>query len=91
MSKIVLAYRIYPKPEGTSYFADDLKNQKIVLELFDYCQILEAVIYKEGWEFLIKQFGVEKLFELNQNSGWLDVENSEDFKKELERQMNVDQ
>lgn len=88
MSDTVLAYRIYPKPQGTSYYEEDLLDEQKVLELFDYCQILEASIFKEGWEFLIKQFGIEKLFELNQISGWLDVNDLSEFRDEVYSQID---
>ncbi|MBA2937217.1 hypothetical protein HZF08_02780 [Paenibacillus sp. CGMCC 1.16610] len=48
-----LAYRIYPEPFGTKYQYTDLMNKAIVEKLFDYCQILEAMISREGWDFLI--------------------------------------
>ena len=49
-----LAFYIYPIPQGTSFSANDLSTPDNVEKLFDYMQILLAVISKEGWEFLIQ-------------------------------------
>ncbi|MCY9662256.1 hypothetical protein P5G65_12430 [Paenibacillus chondroitinus] len=57
-----LAYRIYPKPFGTTYPYIDLMNKAIVEKLFDYCQILEAMISREGWNFLINYHGYQVLY-----------------------------
>ena len=53
----MLAFYLYPfepNKKFREYTEDDLKDPKIVEELFDYCQILEAYITKDGWEFLTK-------------------------------------
>ena len=44
---------MYPLPKGTVYSEDDIQTIEDVIKLFDYCQILEALISKEGWEYLI--------------------------------------
>ncbi|WGU96574.1 hypothetical protein QJQ58_10195 [Paenibacillus dendritiformis] len=74
-----LAYRIYPEPDGTIYYESDLINANTVETLFDYCQIGEAIIMEEGWQFLIRQHGIPSLFAMNAKSGWLDCENAEEF------------
>jgi hypothetical protein len=79
-----LAYRIYPLPSGTDYCEDDLCDEKEVEKLFDYAQILEVVIFKEGWEFLIAHYGYEKLFDINQKSGWFDCEDVSEFELYIE-------
>ena len=63
----VLAWYRYPEPKGKSYFEGDLKNPDIVVEIFDYCQILLAYITSNGWQFLINYYGYELLFDLNEN------------------------
>ena len=43
----MLAFYLYPfepNQKAREYTEDDLKDPKIVEELFDYCQILEAVM-----------------------------------------------
>lgn len=47
-------------------------------------QIILAVISKEGWYFLIQQYGYERLFEINNQSGWIDYETIGEFVEELE-------
>lgn len=74
-----LAYYIYPLPKGTEYTKEDLKNENKVEELFDYCQILEGVITKEGWNYLIEEYGYEKLFYINNKSGWFDCDTLEEY------------
>lgn len=83
MDPIVLAYRRFPEPKGVEYFAEDLDSEQNVIELFDYCQILEAIIYENGWYYLNEKYGVKKLFELNQKSGWLDCETIEEFLEDM--------
>lgn len=79
-----LAYRIYPEPQGTNYYESDLIDENNVEILFDYCGILEAIIFKVGWEFLIEFYGYEKLFEINKKSGLFDAENIEEFLRYIE-------
>lgn len=52
--------------------------------LFNYMQIWLAAISKEGWEFLIQQYGYEKLFEINIKSDWIDCEELDEFIKEAQ-------
>lgn len=86
MNPPILAYRRFPEPKGTEYFAKDLSSEQDVVELFDYCQILEAIIFQEGWNYLKSRFGINKLFELNQLSGWLDCETIEEFLEDIKIQ-----
>ena len=53
-----VAFRIYPLPNGKAYMEEDIKTLKDVEELFDYCQIYEATVSKEGWNYLVETFGV---------------------------------
>ena len=43
-----IAYRIYPLPNGTVYTEEDVKTLDDVVGIFDYCQIMEAMISKNG-------------------------------------------
>jgi hypothetical protein len=86
--KTILAYRKYPLPQGTIYFRDDLKSVEQIEQLFDYCQIWEAIIYKEGWDYLVDDFGYSKLFEINNNSGWKDCDTLEEFIQDINDQRN---
>lgn len=74
-----LAFYIYPLPQGTSYTRNKLMDAISVEILFDYCQILEGVILKKGWDFLIEFYGYQKLYDINKKSGWFDCENMEEF------------
>ena len=64
----MLGFYIYPLPGGTEYTAADLENPDKVIELFDYCAILEGMVTKEGWDFLIDLYGYEKLFQMDKES-----------------------
>ena len=46
----MLACKIYPMPKGTEYTELDLKNPCKVVELFEYCGILEGLITKEEFD-----------------------------------------
>ena len=70
----MLAYYLCPfapEMEPKEYTKQDLMNPQKVEELFDYCQILEGYITRYGWEFLIKYYGYNGLFEIDKRSGWL--------------------
>ncbi|WP_028552109.1 hypothetical protein [Paenibacillus sp. UNC451MF] len=84
MEKKWLAYRIYPEPIGTEYHYTDLLNRATVEKLFDHCQILEAMISREGWKLLINHHGYHALYEINKKSDWFDCEHLEGFIFEVE-------
>lgn len=84
-----LAFYVYPLPQGTSFTANDLSLPVNVETLFDYRQIWLAVISKEGWEFLIQQYGYERLFEINIKSGWIDCEELDEFIEALEYEVEI--
>ncbi len=77
------AWRMYPEPDGTEYSAKDCRNEEIVEELFDFCQILEAVIFAKGWQLLFKTYGMEGLLQINKRSGWFDDSNATEAKEEF--------
>lgn len=79
MKREPLAYRIYPEPDGYSYFEEDLQDEHDVRMLFDYCQIMEAVIWIPGWEYLIAKFGYFRLHEIDKQSGWLGSPSPEEY------------
>ncbi len=62
--KNVLAFRIYPEPAGTRYFANDIQTETDIEQLFDYCQVLETAINNSGWEYLINRFGYDVISRL---------------------------
>ena len=75
----VLARYDYPLPDGKPYYVRDLEDPNGVEEVFDYCQILLAVIYPIGWRFLFKNYGFEGLHEINECSRWLDGDNKQEI------------
>ncbi|MDE6312322.1 MAG: hypothetical protein K2M46_01665 [Lachnospiraceae bacterium] len=79
-----LALYIYPEPKGTPYYKENLLSEKMVEQLFDYYQILEALIYREGWDFLILHYGYERLFEINKRSECFDCDSLEEFIQYIE-------
>ena len=84
----MLAFYLYPfepNQKFREYTEDDLKDPKIVEELFDYCQILEGYITKDGWEFLTKYHGYEQLYEIDKRSGWFDEETIDAFKEAVKQ------
>lgn len=82
------AYRIYPEPTGTYYLRKDLITKEQVEQLFDFCQVLEAIIFDVGWEFLINYYGYPVLFEINSISGWFDCSDIEGYKEYIESYRN---
>ena len=84
-----IAYRIYPLPKGTIYTEDDIKTVDDIVNLFDYCQISEAVISKNGWDYLIEKFGMDKLFLADKKSSWFDCDSMEDFINAIEYEKSI--
>ena len=84
-----IAYRIYLLPNGTVYTEEDMQTIDDVVGLFDYCQITEAMISKNGWEFLIQKFGMEGLYQADKISGWLGSENIEQFIFDIEYEKSI--
>lgn len=80
----MLGLYIYPPPKGTEYTAADLEQPDKVIELFSYCGILEGLITKEGWDFLIHLYGYEKLFEMDKAGMWFDVETIEEYMENVQ-------
>jgi hypothetical protein len=78
-----IAYRIYPVPNGTVYTEADIQSIDDVVMLFDYCQILEANISKEGWRYLVDEFGVDRLYEADKKSGWFDCGSIDEFSEAI--------
>lgn len=79
----ILAWKKYPKPLGGNYYAHSLEEEFNVRVLFDFCRSDEAVIYAEGWNFLLSQFGLKRLFEIDQASGWLNPTSKEKWLESL--------
>ena len=76
----MLAYYLYPFVQNRDvreYTKEDILKPEKVEELFDYCQILEAYITKNGWQFLIESYGYDKLYEIDKRSGWLSDQSTE--------------
>lgn len=89
----MLAYYFYPfvrnNRECIPYSEADLLKEEKVIELFDYCQILEAYIIFEGWVYLIEKHGWEKLYQLDRESGWFDVESIEEYRACVKSEMEM--
>lgn len=83
-----IAYRMYPLPNGIKYTEADIQTVDDVVVLFDYCQILEAYITKDGWNYLIDKFGINELYEADIKSGWFDCPNVEEFAEAVAGEMD---
>lgn len=79
----MLAYRIYPLPNGTEYTEAELHDPRIVETLFDYCQILEAIITADGWRVLFEVHGADGLVAVNRKSGWFTESPDDDALTEI--------
>lgn len=75
----MLACYIYPIPKGREYTETDLRNPTNVVELFGYCGILEGLITKEGWRFLVEAYGYERLYKMDKEALWNDSETIEEY------------
>ena len=80
----VLAWHIYPFPDGTNYGRKELLNPDIVIEVFDYAQILEAAISKVGWAFLLQYYGYAGLYSLDKESDWFGCHSLEEFQESVD-------
>ena len=84
-----LAFYVYPLPYGTKYGKKELSDRAKVLEIFDYCQILLGVIYKNGWDFLVHHYGYPELFLISKESGWLDCSTLEELIAQVEHEKDI--
>lgn len=78
-----------PLDDKTKYCKNDLDREEEVERIFDYAQIVEVLISKKGWEYLICYYGFGKIFEINSRSGLFDCETLETFKSWVEYEMNL--
>lgn len=76
-----LAWYIDPEGKGTYYYKEDLQEEENVVAIFDYCQIFLAIINNRGWEFLINHYSLQKLYELDLQSGWNDCKTIEEYEE----------
>jgi hypothetical protein len=83
MSDDWLAWYMYPEPDGTYFTAADLSTPEGVEGVFDYCQILLAVVSCFGWRFLFHHHGAAGLLEVNRTSGWFDESDVEQVTEDL--------
>ncbi|MBR5364353.1 MAG: hypothetical protein IK134_13650 [Oscillospiraceae bacterium] len=79
-----VAFRVFPRPNGYVYTEADFQTLKDAEHLFDYCQILMAMISKAGWDFLIEKFGIEGLYKADRDSGWYDCETLAEYAEWVE-------
>lgn len=75
----LLAWKKYPLPRGGNYYNHSLQDEFDVRVLFDFCQILEATIFAEGWDFLLSKYGLTGLFKIDEISGWFDTDSKEEW------------
>ena len=85
----VLAFYKYPEPSGREYYRNDFVDSNTVIEIFDYCQILLAHITKSGWKFLVEHYGYEKLYALNNKSGWINCDSLNEYKLTIDYEMSI--
>ena len=70
----ILAWRKFPEPSGENYTDEQLCEKQKVIELFDYCQVLEAVIFDKGWKYLFDKYGLKGIIEIDSKSQWMNDE-----------------
>ena len=69
--KDILGWTSFPEPDGTSYFKEEFEDKDKLLELFNYCQQGLGFVRDKGWQFLVDEYGLEGVMELDAQSGWL--------------------
>lgn len=67
----ILGWTKFPEPEGTQFSKKDFGDKEKIVELFNYCQQGLGLLKAEGWQFLIIEYGLEGVLELDQQSKWL--------------------
>ena len=70
----ILAWRRIPKTKGENYTEKELCETQKVIELFDYCQILQAVIFDVGWKYLFEKYELKGIIGIDSKSQWLNDE-----------------
>ena len=69
--KRLLGWTKFPEPEGTSFFKKEFEDKDKLIELFKYCDQGLGLVKAEGWQFIIAEYGLEGILELDQQSKWL--------------------
>ena len=67
----VLGWFKFPEPDGTKYGKEDFEEKDKIEELFKYCQQGLGVVKAQGWSFLIIEFGLEGIMEIDAQSKWM--------------------
>ena len=62
---------------------------KNLIKIYGDCQILEANITKEGWEYLIGKFGMNGLYEADMRSEWFGCDGIEEFAEAVAGEMGA--
>ena len=78
---MALAIGLYPEPDGTEYWEEDLSDEAAVYDLFVSCSQMDTYLTKSGWEYLIDNFGYETLYDLDKQAGYLDCESVEQYEE----------
>ena len=69
--KIIFGWTKFPEPEGTVFDQKDFEDKDKLVELFNYCQQGLGIVKSEGWQYLILEYGIEGVLEIDQQSKWL--------------------
>ena len=84
------------------YSEEDLKTESKVEQLFwervssDHTKAendgrgTHCFMSRQCWQFLIEQYGFEKLYAINNKVGWLDVETLDAFMEKIYEEMQND-
>jgi len=67
----VLGWYKFPEPEGTKFGKEDFEDKEKIEQLFKYCQQGLGIIKAKGWEFLVVEFGLEGVMEIDAQSKWM--------------------
>lgn len=67
----ILGWYKFPEPDGTKFGKDEFEDKEKLDELFKYCQQGLGIVNAKGWQFLILEFGLEGILEIDAQVKWL--------------------
>ncbi len=67
----ILGWYKFPEPDGTTYGKEEFEDKEQLEQLFKYCQQGLGLIKAEGWAFLVVEFGLEGIMEIDAQVKWL--------------------
>jgi hypothetical protein len=79
----ILGWFKFPEPDGTKYGKEDFLDKEKLEELFKYCQQGLGFVNGYGWQYLLVEYGLEGIMELDAQCKWTYDEDKGEWLKSI--------